>query len=580
MINSILKFLKKHPSLLSVLSGILLFAGWPPFFAPLLLVAFVPLLWAVDKAQNIRKAFYYSFIAFFIRGILCIHWAAMADLTLGGYLVLFIFGYGLMAFLMTLPLLLFKWVQIHYSQFPSPLGRAREGLWASLPVFWVAYEFLHSKWDLSFMWLHLGLGLSKYPVMIQFYEITGMLGGSALIIIVNVLIYLIIKSWYEHKNSVNFTGDNGDFPLWMGGKKTVFAAGLLFFLLFTTFFFNSFLSTYTNGREKVRIAILQPNADSYKKLDSNTLNERLELLKKMIEPLREKQLDLVVCPEGFFKGAPSVIINDIDSSDLGKKLKKISTEMNCPVVTGFIGFRLIYSTVSLSPSSVKINTNGRKVYYEAFNAAMMITPDNMPIQITTKTQLVPFMERVPFLDLFSFLENLHLPLNQMPKSYGKEEPLLLKYKNMRIAVPVCQESIYPDYVRTLIQKDANIIAVVTDDGWTGTAIGAQQHSLFSAPLAIETGKFIARSANTGISQLTDIHGNISQQTKFGQQQVVIAIADLIPENTIYVKYGNVIGWGSLLLTGFFMILFFSMRFFYVQKLNLKHSPGSKYVMFP
>ncbi|HML86425.1 MAG TPA: hypothetical protein PKE52_14820, partial [Bacteroidales bacterium] len=53
------------------------------------------------------------------------------------------------------------------------------------PLFWIAFEWWHMNWDLSWPWLNLGNGFGAYPKMIQWYEFTGILGGSLWVLLVN-----------------------------------------------------------------------------------------------------------------------------------------------------------------------------------------------------------------------------------------------------------------------------------------------------------------------------------------------------------------------------------------------------------
>ncbi len=57
------------------------------------------------------------------------------------------------------------------------------------PALWIAGEYLHYLTDMGWPWLNLGFGLSQYPSFIQFYEFTGVLGGSLWIFITNIIVF-------------------------------------------------------------------------------------------------------------------------------------------------------------------------------------------------------------------------------------------------------------------------------------------------------------------------------------------------------------------------------------------------------
>ena len=67
---------------------------------------------------------------------------------------------------------------------------------------WLAFEKLHLMWDFSWSWLNLGNVFSEKTKWIQWYEYTGTFGGSLWILILNVWIYEVIRSY--HFKKLNF----------------------------------------------------------------------------------------------------------------------------------------------------------------------------------------------------------------------------------------------------------------------------------------------------------------------------------------------------------------------------------------
>jgi apolipoprotein N-acyltransferase len=67
-----------------------------------------------------------------------------------------------------------------------------------------------------------------------------------------------------------------------------------------------------------------------------------------------------------------------------------------------------------------------------------------------------------------------------------------------------------------VAKGANIITIVTNDGWWGNTPGCRQHLAYAKLRAVETRRWVARSANTGISAVIDEYGNVLQQTKWDE----------------------------------------------------------------
>ena len=69
---------------------------------------------------------------------------------------------------------------------------------------------------------------------------------------------------------------------------------------------------------------------------------------------------------------------------------------------------------------------------------------------------------------------------------------------IKIAPVICYESIYGEYVTEYVRNGAQMLAIITNDGWWKKSQGYKQHLSYSKIRAIETRRSIARSANTGV----------------------------------------------------------------------------------
>jgi len=152
---------------------------------------------------------------------------------------------------------------------------------------------------------------------------------------------------------------------------------------------------------------------------------------------------------------------------------------------------------------------------------------------------VPGVETLP-----SFLNFLGPVLEQFGGStggYGKSEEAEVFTNNgcQYISAPIiCYESIYGAYVGTYKQKSANLLAIITNDGWWGNTSGHKQHLQYAALRAIETRTWVARSANTGISAVIDPLGNIVAQKGWDERAVIKYPIPTKSTVTFYAKYGD------------------------------------------
>jgi apolipoprotein N-acyltransferase len=129
-----------------------------------------------------------------------------------------------------------------------------------------------------------------------------------------------------------------------------------------------------------------------------------------------------------------------------------------------------------------------------------------------------------------------------------------------VAPVICYESIWGEYVADYIGKGAQFIGIVTNDAWWGNTSGKDQHLAYAKLRAIETRRWIARSANTGISAFINQRGEIIQKSKWWQATALKQDINLNDEITFYVKHGDYIALVACLLSGGFFIYLIFGRF--------------------
>jgi apolipoprotein N-acyltransferase len=114
--------------------------------------------------------------------------------------------------------------------------------------------------------------------------------------------------------------------------------------------------------------------------------------------------------------------------------------------------------------------------------------------------------------------------------------------------------VYGEFTNQFIKKGADVIFVITNDGWWGNTPGHKQHLYFSPLRAIETRRSIARSANTGISCFVDQRGDIFQATQYWEPDVIKQDINRNNKITFYAQMGDYIGRISAFLTVVFILL--------------------------
>jgi len=158
---------------------------------------------------------------------------------------------------------------------------------------------------------------------------------------------------------------------------------------------------------------------------------------------------------------------------------------------------------------------------------------------------------MPFSRYLGFLEKFIINLGGTTGSLGiQDEPENFKAPNGDLIAPIiCYESVFGGYLSKFVQQGAGFITVITNDGWWKNTPGYRQHFAFSRFRAIETRRYVARAANTGISGVIGQRGEIVASTPWWTEAVEKVQLKLNDKLTFYVKYGDFLGRISMFMAG-------------------------------
>ncbi len=511
---------------LSILSALLLWICWPAGgVTALVFISLVPVLlmeyYATHApAGNKRSIFGYVYLTFLLWNIASTWWVCNA--TIGGGL----FAIFCNALFMALVFQLFHIVHRRSGDFIGYL---------SLIIFWLAFEYLHLHWELSWPWLTLGNVFATQPVWIQWYEWTGSLGGSLWVLAVNIL----IAQWLLSSE--------------LKRKRKMFAVLMLLAVPVVVSLIR--YTTYNESGKTIRVISTQPNIDPYNEKFSGMSNEEQIIRVLQLANLESPDsADYILAPETAI--ANSLWESELENYSEIKLLRKYISAY--PHVRMIIGA----STDKLYGAGEKLSSTARKFtqqdgYYDSYNTALFVE-NNQPLQIFHKSKLVPGVERMPYPKIFGFLEKLSINMGGTSGSLGVQlEPTVFKGTDSVITAPViCYESIYGDYLAEYVRKGAQWIAVITNDGWWGNTPGYRQHFQYARIHAIELRRDVARSANTGMSGFINQRGDVLQQTAYWKEAVIREQITLNSSETIYARFGDYLGLAAawlvlpVLLTAF------------------------------
>jgi len=506
---------KIHPALLSALTGLLLYAAWPESRLILLIfIAFVPLLWL--ERQGIRRARFFGWVYLSMLiwniGTTWWIWNSTGPGAVGAILA--------NSLLMCLPWLGFHWIR---SRMGNSFG------YCSLILFWLSFEYFHlQNWGLSWPWLTLGNSFACHPKLVLWYQITGTSGGSLWILVVNILFFQWLWQLVKHHR----------FQRW--SLSTALALIIVPILL----------SWLTNSDDKTgmphdNIVIVQPNIDPYQKVSAGTFEGQLQKLIRLSESAIDSNTVLVVWPETAI--TPDGGIEEDHIKEYRSLLPLwgfLRRHPRLDLLTGMESGRFFDD----KHSSTAFRVPGSDKYEESYNAAAILDTGGL-VQSYHKSRLVPGVETLP--PFLHFLDSWFEKFGGTTAGYtGQTErnPLITTNSTYKITPAVCYESIYGEFLSRFSKNGADLIAIITNDGWWGNTPGHLQHRDYARLRAIETGHWVIRSANTGISCVIDPHGRIRESLPWDTAGVIKASVPATSELTFYTRYGDCISKLAAALT--------------------------------
>ncbi len=443
----------------------------------------------------------------------------------------------------------------------------RLGTWSVL-VGWLAMEWIHFHWELHWPWLTLGFALAQTPWFVQWYEWTGVQGGSLWLLVLS----LVGVQTIHWERSVHFRG------------RAAFWFGFLIVVPIAISLFLGWRATHLwkeGGRCPLRLGahILQPNVDPYSEkfvTQAGVLNR--ELLALARASFRSVEVD---------SGLPQLIVTPETAVPIGIWLHKIQQDtLLLPwrewarrhpclhIILGFNGMQR-YTRETVTPTARVVPLGGDTLRYDAFNSALLIAPDTW--WVYHKALLVPGVETLPWHKWTApLLGDLMLDLGGISGTLGTPTvfpQLRLKVRScsqsgnspvrssgqgnehaLTILTVICYESVFPEYLRDRLHDSTALIAIITNDGWWGRTDGHRQHFHYARVQAITFRKWIVRAANTGISGVIDPLGQIIARTQYDEQTFLYREVPLCPGKTFFARVGNAIGRTAIFLWVLLLVL--------------------------
>ena len=199
--------------------------------------------------------------------------------------------------------------------------------------------------------------------------------------------------------------------------------------------------------------------------------------------------------------------------------------------------------------------------YFFYNSFSIFDNELNVIKNYNKNNLVPFGEFLPFEKLLNVFGLQTITNNFGSYTSGDKRTLFQiddkSPRSFKFLPLICYEIIYSGYLTN--DNDYDFIFNISEDGWFGKSIGPKQHFAHSIFRAIETGKYVVRSANNGMSAIVNPLGEIEKKIDFGKSGYIDFENSRAVNKTIFSRYGNVIFIILILLYIFLIISFNRIR---------------------
>jgi len=499
------------------------------YLEPLALLALVPLLVVLRKAGP-RRAFGLGALAGGVYFLVSLYWLEVAMTT-----------FGHMSRLLSLPVLflLVGFLSLFWACACWAAVRIKErlgvGLHLALPVVWVGLEFLRNYVLTGFPWAGLGTTQARSLWLAQLASVGGVYLVAFAVVYTNGVVEAL-WAWCRRRAAL---------PRWS-------VAGWAALLAFTGIFSAVRLGSDPVAEgSRLKVAVIQGNLDEKAHL-RGTAAQRW-VLKRMLEQSRlakERGAEIVVWPEGTLPAAvPSRGLGHFLAGRVSEAESELPSEMIIGGITRQYKAGRLWLTNSAFLMDSKLSLKAR---YD-------------------KRHLVPFGEYVPLASILPY--QWFIPAGVAFFTPGSDHAPLEAGAG-KLGVLICYEAIFPEIARQTVSVGAQLLVNITNDSWYGFSSAPYQHLAISRMRAIETGRWLVRAANTGVSAVIDPHGRVVAHISLGlavtdadsisyrelppARHLVRDVA-LIDGLTIYCIIGDLFAWLCSLLAVVMLVATFTMK---------------------
>lgn len=368
---------------------------------------------------------------------------------------------------------------------------------------YVAGEFVQSIGTFAFPWARLFVTQTDFPSLLQSASLFGSYFITFIMVFVNVLIAFSLINLQDRRIS----------------RRYVLAAVGIF--AFNALFGHVRINVYDLSESKsINAVVLQGNIPQNEKWSENFDSKEVYLdlaeWTKNYRMAKDFDADIAVMPETAF--TTTLFPYDSYVSEHEKALFDMANILDAELFAGAF-------TVDKGKS---------------YNSILVFSPDGNVSQPYNKKNIVPFGEYMPYKDIISKIVPSFEELNMFFSDISKGNTTSpIETSVGKAACLVCFDSIFPETARRQIKNGGEFIVISTNDSWYKESAAIYQHADHAIMRAIENNVPVIRSANTGISRISDSFGIIRCETNVNERTSLSASLYLPAEKTLYTYIGDV-----------------------------------------
>lgn len=328
-------------------------------------------------------------------------------------------------------------------------------------ICWIVFELLTNFIPFLSPWQNLGYFLAEDIEFIQWYEYSGVLGGSVYILLINILLFKIIVLVKIERF-----------------RRALLFAACVFILVFFSFIISKSVG-FKESNDYISVLVGNSNFD-----ETSPIGEKYKVLTAIdsIAASLDSNVSVIVFPEAFIN--KSIEIEDLKNEvEISRLSKLFGQNEKMTIILGMI------------------TTSARK--NETYNSALIIRKDVTSLKI--KQKLVPITEYIP-----KPLTWINLASSNFTPVYF--DSLTFKLDNgVNAGVLICYESIYPYFVNEAA-INSNVLFIISSETSLKSSYSRQQYINRIVVRAIEGRRYIVKSSNNGSSCIIDFYGNINENS--------------------------------------------------------------------